>query len=513
MKVSPMINTRISNIQQGISNVQGRGTTPPFGHPSTGGEFLCAAKFPSCGGVASQRDDGVVFPKRLSLGHWTFLVGCWIFASLALPHAALARTGRDAQPSTRLELGTTPPGAEVHINHQKRGTTPLSITDLPAGTHLLQLTRPGHRSILDTFTLEEGIPRPLTFALEPLTGLLLVTTNPGGAEVTCNGAALGQTPLLITTLEPGTHRLSLALPGYQRKEIDVILKDRTPVKQEVELMSASGTLNVTSDPADADVLVNGIARGKTPCRIDRIPDGSVNIEVKAPGFESHTRQVALAAGEVQNIDVALKPLPGTLRIVSIPSGARVYVNDEYKDVTPYDFVNAPPGTYRVRVEQTGFSPNARNIELAKGESITEEFRLTKVMGRLEVTTAPAGASIFLDGKRIGVTAAKGTDTTAVSQPFPIEDVLEGEHQVEVTRPGYATQRRDITVHRDMTLTLQIQLVRQFIPNYEVVTTRATYKGVLEFKNDEGISLETRPGISQLIPMKDVKQHGPLRKEE
>ena len=29
-------------------------------HPSTGGEFGYAGKFPSCGGVASQRDDGVV---------------------------------------------------------------------------------------------------------------------------------------------------------------------------------------------------------------------------------------------------------------------------------------------------------------------------------------------------------------------------------------------------------------------------------------------------------------------
>ncbi|MCL2105443.1 MAG: PEGA domain-containing protein, partial [Kiritimatiellaeota bacterium] len=401
----------------------------------------------------------------------------------------------------------------VIINHQNRGVTPLAITDLPAGTHLLLIEKPDHRKVFETFTLEEGSPRSLTFALEPLTGLLLMTSNPEGAEITYNGAALGLTPLLISTLAPGTHRLSLSLPGYQRKEMDVTLSGRTPVKQEVELMSASGTLNVTSDPTDADVFVNGISRGTTPCRIDRIPDGNVTIEIKADGFDSHTRQVALAAGEVQNIDVSLKPLPGTLRIVSIPAGARVYINDEYKDVTPYDFVNAPPATYRVRVEQTGYAPNARNVDLEKGDTVTEEFRLTKIMGRLEVTTAPAGSVIFLDGKRAGVTSAKDADNTAVSQPFPVEDVLEGEHQIEITRPGYATQRRDITVHRDMTLTLQFQLVRQFIPNYEVTTTRAYYTGVLEYLNEEGIRIETRPGISQTIPMKDVKKHGPLRKED
>ena len=441
----------------------------------------------------------------------TFLSLLTVF--LALPFISGAQSRREAQPVTRLDVTSTPPGAEVVVDNQKRGVTPLSITDLAPGAHLIQLAKPGHRTIFDAVTLAEGLPRSAAFTLEPVTGLLLMTTLPQGAEITYKGAALGLTPMLITTLEPGVHRLSLSLPGYQRKDIDVTIEDRTPIKQEVELMSASGTLDVSSDPDGADVLVNGISRGKTPCRIDRIPDGSVTIEIKATGFEPDARQVMLAAGEVQKIDVALKALPGTLRIVSLPPGARVYINDEYKDVTPFDFVNAPPGDYRVRVEQLGYEPNARNIELEKGESVTEEFRLTKITGRIEITTAPAGATIFIDGKRHGVTSAKGTDTTAYSQPYFIEDVLEGEHLIEVTRPGHATQRREVTVRRDMTLTQQIQLLRQFIPNYEVTTTRAYYRGVLEYANDEGIRLETAPGVSQTIPMRDVKKHGPLRENE
>jgi hypothetical protein len=36
---------------------------------------------------------------------------------------------------------------------------------------------------------------------------------------------------------------------------------------------------------------------------------------------------------------------------------------------------------------------------------------------------------------------------------------------------------------------------------------------LEFQNEEGIRIETAPGISQTIPMKDVKKHGPLHEGE
>jgi hypothetical protein len=85
--------------------------------------------------------------------------------------------------------------------------------------------------------------------------------------------------------------------------------------------------------------------------------------------------------------------------------------------------------------------------------------------------------------------------------------------VEIFRKGYATQKRKIEIKRGETLTLQFKLLRQFIPNYEVTTTRSYYKGVLEFQNEEGIRLETAPGISQTIPMKDVKKHGPLQVTE
>jgi hypothetical protein len=153
---------------------------------------------------------------------------------------------------------------------------------------------------------------------------------------------------------------------------------------------------------------------------------------------------------------------------------------------------------------------ARDITLEKGASITEEFRLAKITGRLELITAPAGSTILVDGKKVGITITRGTDTTAVSDPFAIEEVLEGEHEIEIFRKGFANQKRKIEVKRGETLSLQFKLARQFIPNYEVTTTRSYYKGVLEFLNEEGIRLETAPGISQTIPMKDVKKHGPLQ---
>ena len=426
--------------------------------------------------------------------------------------ATVSQAARKPIPLTQLNLSSTPAEAEITIDHKKVGLTPQAITNITPGIHLLQIEKTGFRSVIETVIVQKEVTQAKEFTLEPVAGLALITSKPEGAEISYNNASLGQTPLLLTTLNPGNHRLTLSLPGFQSKNVDLNIEDRTPVKLEVDLTSASGTLNIETDPADAEVFINGISRGKTPLTIERIPEGSVNIDIKAAGYETHTRQVSLAAGEVQKINQAMKPLPGTLLIVSIPSGARVYINDEFKGTTPFTLEKLSPGTYRVRVERPGCEPNARDVVVEKSASITEEFRMTKITGRIEVVTAPAGATVLLDGVKIDVTVSKKTDTTAFSDPLAIEDILEGEHIIEVTRKGYAPQKRPITITRDQTISPQFRLIRQFIPNYEVITSRAHYKGVLEYTTDEGIKIETAPGVTQMIPLKDVRKHGPLREE-
>ncbi len=432
--------------------------------------------------------------------------------SAALLCLAAAGVQGAKEPSTCLSIHSEPEGATVMINHKQRGATPLTLTDLPAGRYLVHLKKEGFNDAFETVAIQPGITCDVKMVLMPEQGLLLVASEPAGAEVTSKGVSLGSTPLLVTSLRPGEHRLSIALPGFQTKEIDITLSGRTPQKESVTLVADSGTLAITSEPTGSEVLINGITRGTTPCEIDRIPGGSVKLEVKQSGYTPHIRDIALAAGEKQQVSIELTPLPGTLNIVSIPSGARVYIGNEFKGESPFTIADAVPGSYRVRVEMPGHTPVARDIEIAKGTAITEEFRLTRNTGILSIITAPAGATILVDGKKAGITVAGKNDTSAVSNPLAVEDITAGEHAVEIVRKGYAPQKRTITINQDQTTTLQIKLVRQFIPNYEVTTTRSYYKGVVEFINEEGIRIETAPGISQTIPMKDVKSHGVLKEE-
>ncbi|MDD2597754.1 MAG: PEGA domain-containing protein [Kiritimatiellae bacterium] len=433
-----------------------------------------------------------------------------VIATLFALSTCFAQSSKE--PATCLIIHSDPEGAEITVNHRERGITPLTITDLPAGRYLIRASHEGYSDSFESTTLQPGITRNVKLMLTPELGLLLVDSEPAGAEVTTKGVSLGSTPLLVTTLRPGDHRLSISLPGFQTKEIDLTLNGRTPHKEVVALVADSGTLNITSEPAGAEVQINGITRGRTPCEIDRIPGGSVKLEVRQDGYTPHLRDIALAAGERQQVNIQLEPLPGSLKIVTIPEGARVYLGNEFKGESPHNFVDITPGSYRIRVELAGHTPMARDIEVEKGTSRTEEFRLTGNTGILTIITAPAGATILVNGKKAGITEADKAGTSAVSNPLSIGDIMAGEHEVEIIRQGYAPQKRPFTIIQDQTTALQIKLVRQFIPNYEVTTTRSYYKGVIEFISEEGIRLETAPGVSQTIPMRDIKSHGILKED-
>ncbi|MGI6495348.1 MAG: PEGA domain-containing protein [Kiritimatiellia bacterium] len=438
-----------------------------------------------------------------------------LFASAVLA-AAFPPGGEaagEASATAVLHVSSEPADAQVHVNHQLRGTTPLTIEGLAADTCLVTIRKPGFEDVHRTVSLLAGVRHPVQVELEPLRGLLLVTSAPAGAEVSIDGADYGTTPLLVPSLRLGTYRVRLSAPGFQAKEAEVELTDRTPRQVSLDLASDSGTLHVSSEPGGARVMLDGIPRGTAPCAIDRIPGGDHELEVGLDGYVAQRQTIRLAAGETQSMRISLAPQPAALQIVSIPDGARVYVDNQFQGETPHSLLDLKPGEYRVRVEMAGHDPQARNIALSRGERRVEEFRLSANTGRLEITTEPADVTVLVDGRKAGVTSAKPDETTSVSSPFPVEAVPAGEHELRFVRKGYFEKTEKAVLQRGVTTTLHVTLQRRFIPDYEVTTANGVYRGVLVAEGVDGLRLETRPGVEHSFAYKDIVSRKVLREEE
>ena len=408
-------------------------------------------------------------------------------------------------PQTRVSVTSQPAGATVIVDGRDRGVTPLMLFDLTPGRHHLKFRLAGYCERDRFVDTTEGPFVEKNEVLVEEKGLLLLKTDPPDCDILIDNVSVGRSPRLVTNLAAkDTYRVKFRKPGYLDQTVSVRFEGRKPRVCEAKLVLASGTIDVMSEPAGAEVTVNGIVRGTAPVKVTGVPKGRAVVKFHLDGFEDETRELSVNAGDAQTLPVVLKAMPGTLHLVSVPDGARFYVDDEVQGKSPLTIPGMKPGEYKVRAELEGYGVLTRTIALGNGESAREEFRLSNVMGRLEVRTSPAGAQLILDGKPVGVTKSSEPDA-AVSDVFPIESLLEGEHTLVVRKDGYREEVRHPKIQNSKTSKHHnIRLIRIFVPDVEIVTARGTYQGVFVSKSPELVTIEVKLGITQSFARDEIR---------
>ncbi len=436
----------------------------------------------------------------------------WITGCLAgLAVMAVAADNPVVPRNGQIVVTTKPEGALVACDGTVHGPAPVTLTNLAPGDHLLTASRAGYREQRLTVTLAPDQRTAAELTLEVVTGLVLITTVPPGATVEINNANRGETPLLVTDLPFGSYRLKLTKTGLRPHEHDLTIDSRKPKHIEISLASSSATIQLDSRPSGASVTLNGVDRGTTPCTLDQVPEGEATLELTLAGCEPYRQTLRMQAGEQQTLTAPLKQIPAALSIVSLPAGARIYVNNQFRGEAPVNLANLEPGDYRVRAELEAHEPLARTVTLERAGKLTEEFRLTPNCGSIDVITAPAGVHVFVDGRDCGVTRAPTNETDRVSEPLRIERVALGTHKLELTRKGHFSKETAVVVERDKTVAVQIALEQRFIPDCEVRTATDVFRGVLSEVDPQGnVRLFTRPGVLKTISASDIVSRRALR---
>lgn len=150
----------------------------------------------------------------------------------ASPAPPAARPPAKATPATpgRLLVRSNPSGAEVFVNGERRGVTPLAVRDLALGGYAVRIARAGYTAAEQRVTLDARRPsravevtlaRPAAAApatppaVAPTTpGSLVVESRPSGARVVLDGREIGRTPLTLPGVAPGPHAIRIELQGY-----------------------------------------------------------------------------------------------------------------------------------------------------------------------------------------------------------------------------------------------------------------------------------------------------------
>lgn len=416
-----------------------------------------------------------------------------VAALLALGMQAM---GQGPELTGRLSVSTVPDKATVTCDGILRDESPVTIDGLKPGPHLVTVEKAGYLPVSRTVSLVAGQRSAIEIPLERVTGLILFRSMPEGADIEINGAHRGTAPLMVADLATGKYRVKASSSGYLSREIEVDVEGRVPKLVEVSLVSDSARLIISSRPSGAEVTVDGLSKGATPCMVDRLPAGEHEVVVALADHEPYRSRVRLQANQEQAIDVPLKAKPAGISVISTPPNAKIYVDDKLKGVTPMTLENLEPGSHVLRVEREGYEPLSRTVEVAAGEKKVEDFPLARLAGMLQIMTKPAGANVFVDGKDLGV-ASEG-DVQGIGK---LEQVIPvGSHRVVIRLKGYASVERKVTVAKGETVSVKEVLKRVFIPDTSIaLISGEVIVGILAEKLPGGdIKLETQFGMYKTI---------------
>lgn len=417
----------------------------------------------------------------------------FIAAALAAAVAALA-SAEDALTAQRVDISSNPEGATVTLDGTPRGKTPLSLYDVAPGLHHVRFDLAGHSRADSFFEVGAGGYASCGADIEPEKGILLVTSEPEGCTVYIDGLAVGETPRLVTTLAAGRkHRMELRKTGYQTRMAEIKFDGRRPLVKHERLLLDSGEVSIVSDPAGANVVVDGIERGVTPLTVSGISRGRMRVRLSMAGYRDVMRELNVGAGARLDLSVTMEEIPGGLNVTSVPTGARIYVDGVARGKAPVYLDGVKPGRHAVMAQLDGHSDVVKDVVVVRGETLNEEMRLASNLGRLEIRTEPVGASVLIDGRLRGTTSATG-ERAVFSDRMHVGGLVAGEHSLLVRCHGYAEAERKFTVESNKATVLDVRLRRVFTPNIRVETPTDSYTGELVKDSPDSITIETSPGV-------------------
>jgi len=303
-------------------------------------------------------------------------------------------------------------GAEVFIDGERVGVTPIDRTELVPGEHAVRVSAERYIDFLTTVTIDgQGSVHNLSVELTPGWAEISFASTPSGATVRVDGRAIGSTPL-SHELSPGTRRYEMTLEGYKphRGSVTVVADEGKSVPV-ATLVKLDATLRVASEPPGASVAVDETFRGLTPLEIVVPPDRSYEIEVTKAGYELAVREVRAVPGEISEVAVTLTPQVGEIHFIATPDDAELVVDGKAVGpanqvlrlaAVPHEIVIRKEGYRDFRTTVTPRTGFPQSVEVAL--ETEEEVKARKTPPSIR---SPQGQKLILiDGGRLQMGASR-----------------------------------------------------------------------------------------------------------
>jgi hypothetical protein len=310
----------------------------------------------------------------------------WIIAAIAAGVAVLAaafvlvprfRATAIVAQTGQLAVVSQPAGAEVIVDGQRHGVTPLTLA-LPTGAHALQLSRDNVTKNI-AVTIKPGVEAThyvdLQSAPVPDVGQLLVASEPSGARVTVDGQSRGVTPVSIPNVAAGQHAVVIQGDGGSVQRAVTIQRGQTASLM-VSMLSpaaAFGWVSVSS-PVVMQIFENDKRLGTSETDRIMMPAGRHTLKIVNTrlGYQT-TRVLQVPAAGAATLKIELPD--GVVNLNALP-WAEVWIDGRRIGETPLGNLKLPIGEHEALFRHTQLGERRQTFVVMSNEPtrVAVDFR-------------------------------------------------------------------------------------------------------------------------------------------
>jgi len=257
-------------------------------------------------------------------------------------------------------------------------------------------------------------------------GTLVVQTGKTGVEVLLDDKVVGRTPFR-EDVAPGRHKLKLR-SGDSVREMPVEISVGVVTTQAIDWPSSGagiGNLQVTSNPAGAEIFIAGKSRGKAPQLLENLPAGDQVLMLRSDAG-TVTATATVVPGETTPLEV--KIFAGWI-LVDAPVEVNLLLNGRAKIGSSMDGqILLPPGPHRVQAVNEA-------LGIKQWLSVTVEpgaIKRVPFVVQPGMLTLQEEAEVFIDGASVGMT------------PGTIK-IAPGTHEISIRQADGTERRQAMTV--------------------------------------------------------------------
>lgn len=293
-------------------------------------------------------------------------------------------------------------------------------------------------------------PYRLSLEKEPIIREITIVPTPTDAAVDLDGYAQ-QTGTATYSLTAGeTYTVELSADRHRPLTRDLSITETSPDRIELALEAIPyGQLIVTTDPADAQIQIDGRSVGTGSAEAEFEVGTAVTVSVEQTDYEPFTQEIEITQEGARSLDVTLQRMTAAVSVAATPSTAAITIDGEQagtgraeRDIPIGDRVT-------VRVDAPGYVAEERSVTVSRrGSDLQFDLAEEIYYGTLRVETTPASASIMIDGDQEGTGSYAG-------------EFEEGAQvRIEVDADGYFPQQRTLTVARGSNPPVRFELEQQ-----------------------------------------------------